>query len=109
MDINPLGYYVLVEMEIVEETTAGGIIISKSMVDREQEATDIGHIRAIGPTAYVGYPGCDGTDSPAAAWGVNVGDRVEYRKYEGKACGVEGYENYRYIPDSSIIGVINDE
>lgn len=110
MKIKPLGFYILVEMEKIETTSAGGIVLAESTVSKEQEATDCGWVREIGPVAYSGWPGCDqdGKD-PHECWGLNVGDKVEYRKYEGKRSSVEGYENYRYIPDSHIIGVISDE
>ena len=121
MKIKPLGFYVLVEMELVEETSAGGIILDRDLVSKEQDATDTGYVRAIGPTAYAGYPGCDQTvfgeegypgverSIPAAeCWGLEIGQKIEYRKFEGKKSSVEGYENYRYIPDSHIIGVIED-
>ena len=112
MKIKPLGFYVLIEMELVEETSAGGIILDRDLVSKEQDATDTGYVRAIGPTAYAGYPGCD-VDSvlerPYEMWGLEIGQKIEYRKFEGKKSSVGGYENYRYIPDSHIIGVINDE
>lgn len=122
MKIKPLGFYVLVEMVEVESTTAGGIIRIKSEVEREQDATDIGYVRAIGPTAYVGYPGCDETTqeydtdmcampdkTPCRIWGLELGQKIEYRRYEGKKSALPGYENFRYIPDSHIIGAIDED
>lgn len=114
MKIKPLGFYVLIEMELVEETSAGGIILDRDLVNKEQDATDTGYVRAIGPTAYAGYPGCDYENdyriqSPSQKWGLEIGQKIEYRKFEGKKSSVEGYENYRYIPDSHIIGVISDD
>jgi len=124
MKIKPLGFYVLIEIVIVEHTSEGGIVLPDNLVSKEQEATDIGYVRAIGPTAYVGYPGCEVPDSvtgdsveeilsnyraPHDKWGVQIGDKIEYRRFEGKASAVKDYENYRYIPDSHIIGVIDDE
>ena len=112
MKIKPLGFYVLIEMELVEETSAGGIILDRDLVSKEQDATDTGYVRAIGPTAYYGYPGCNPEGKllvPYQMWGLEVGQKIEYRKFEGKKSSVKGYENYRYIPDSHIIGVISDE
>ena len=110
MKIKPLGFYVLIEMEIVEETTEGGILLPGDMVNKEQDATSIGFVRAIGPTAYVGYPGCEVSDSensePCSKWGLEIGQKIEYRKFEGKKSAAKGYEDYRYIPDSHIIGAI---
>lgn len=125
MKIKPLGFYVLVEMIEVEQVTAGGIVLPGEMIDKEQQATDVGYVRAIGPTAYVGYPGCDETEkpeldpvlehvggptiSPAEKWGLEVGMKIEYRKFEGKPSAIPEYKNFRYIPDSHIIGAVDDE
>ena len=115
MKIKPLGFYVLIEME---EFKKGGLIeLSQEYLDKEQDATSVGYVRAIGPTAYVGYPGCEVPgeviggnleykENPAACWGLEIGQKIEYRKFEGKKSTVKGYENYRYIPDSHIIGAI---
>lgn len=113
MKIKPLGFYVLVEMVKVEEFSPGGIARVKSTLEREQDAVDVGYVRSIGPTAYVGYPGCDfeGEDGrpPTECWGIFVGQKIEYRRYEGKKSALPGYENYRYIPDSHIIGAIDED
>jgi co-chaperonin GroES (HSP10) len=105
MNIKPLGFYVLIEMESFEETTAGGIVLPGDLVNKEQDATSIGYVRGIGPTAYDGYPGCNSV-SPSHDWGLEIGQKVEYRKFEGKKSAAPGCENYRYIPDSHIIGAI---
>ena len=122
MKIKPLGFYVLIEMEEVEAVSEGGIIMPGDLIAKEQDATDVGYVRAIGPTAYVGYPGCDkqvdkdnelgGWDKvdvpPSDCWGLEIGQKIEYRRFEGKKSAAPGYDNYRYIPDSHIIGVMED-
>ena len=125
MKIKPLGFYIIVEMEKV--TTGGVIELPEDIIAKEQDATSVGYVRAIGPTAYCGYPGCDENIEltegeyrntavtvrkevkPHECWGLEIGQKIEYRKFEGKKSAVKGYENYRYIPDSHIIGAIEDE
>lgn len=112
--IKPNGFYVLVEMVEVKNVSAGGIHLGD--VRREQDAADIGFIRGIGNTAFFKFPGCDPSEyppshsfysmSPAQIWGVEIGDKVEYRRYEGKGSAVKGYEKFRYIPDTQIIGKV---
>jgi len=105
MKIKPLGHYVLIVMEAVEKKTASGIIIPDKVTSVEQDATDVGYVRAFGPTSYAGWPGCDVEGKePHECWGLNVGDKVEYRKYEGKKVSAAGFENFRFISDSHIIG-----
>src|SRR5690606_15244908 len=83
---------------------------------REQDACDIGYVRAVGNTAFIGMPGCNPTDynptepqykmTPAQIWGIDIGDKVEYRRHEGKVSGIPGNERMRYIPDNQIIGKV---
>lgn len=118
MKIKPLGFYVLIEMIEVKEVSQGGIILQSSDVEREQEGCDRGYVRAIGPAAFRGFPGCDPKEYPPShpfydlqpheIWGMNVGDLVEYRRYEGKVSGVEGCDRLRYIPDTQIIGIMEE-
>ena len=103
MKIKPLGFYVLIEMDEVESVSTGGIVMPADLVSKEQDATATGRVRAIGPTAYVGYPGCE--DDPGK-WGLELGQRVEYRRFEGKTSAIPEHENFRYIPDSHIIGAV---
>ena len=110
MKIKPCGYFVLVDITPVETITKGGIYLPKELTDKEQMVEETGTILAFGTTAFVGMRGCDSEDAPAhEQWGVKVGDLVEFKRYEGKKCWVDGYENYRYIPDTHIMGVITNE
>ena len=109
--VKPLGYYVLVEMDNVDNVSAGGIIkATHTEHQREQNAADIGTIIAFVPLAFKGFEACNGPED----WGVAIGDRVEYERYEGKGSrfDLEGNEppawelRLRYIPDSKIIGKV---
>ena len=113
MKIKPLGFYVLIEMEEVGKVSEGGIVLPEDLIKKEQDAADVGYVRAIGPTAFSGYPGCEDRQDivgfkPHHAWGLEVGQKVEYRKFEGKRSSQRDYENFRYLPDSHIIGVVDD-
>lgn len=109
--ISPLGFYVLIEMDKYENVSDGGIITStQSEAQREQNAWDVGTVIAFGPRAFQGFHNCEGPED----WGVAIGDRVEYERYQGKASRYdkEGNElpeserRLRYIPDSQIIGKV---
>lgn len=118
LPIDPNGFYVLIEEEKVEEKSMGGIILAKKDVQREQEACDIGIVRAIGNLCFIGMPMCNPADWPPSSpfhdmkpyqiWGIDIGDKVEYRRFEGKVSGIEGCERLRYIPDSCIIGKVRE-
>lgn len=106
----PVGHYVLVETPDTEETSEGGIILPKDLAQKEARATEQGKVVAIGPCAYVDWAGCTDPDIPAhKQWGIDVDDHVEFRKYEGKDSVIEGYDRYRYIPDTHIVGRIDHE
>ncbi len=112
MKIKPAGYFVLVDVTPVKSVSDGGIILSSDTVMKEQMAEETGTIVAFGPTAFVGMRGCEEVNVTLPAyrlWGLNVGDKVEFKRFEGKKSYVKGFENFRYIPDTHIIGVINDE
>ena len=110
--IQPTGYYILVEMEEVEEKTKSGIIIrDDATLKREQSGHNSGVVRALGHTVYQGFAGIEGKatkEERAAAWGVNVGDKVEFNRYDGKIPNDEDHQNFRIIQDAHIIAGINE-
>ena len=113
----PLGFFVMIEMEEVKELSKGGVYVGD--VRREQEGCDVGYVRAVGNIAFRGLPGCNPSDYPPShefykmephqIWGINIGDKVEYRRYEGKRSAAKESANMRYIPDTQIIGKITGE
>lgn len=111
LPIKPLGHHVLIEIVPVQFKSSGGIILSSEKEsERERKGRDLAKILAFGPTAYLGFEGCN---SPAE-WGVKVGDIVELSgRYDGKFSTVaeynKDYESIRYVNDSDIIGVFSDE
>ena len=109
--VSPLGHHVLIEIIPVQFKSSGGIILSTDKdAERERKGRDLGRIKEFGPTAYKGFSGCE----CPADWGVKVGDVVELSgRYDGKFSSAkdydESYKNLRYVNDSDIIGLFNDE
>jgi len=110
--LKPTGYYVLVKMEKVTKVSKGGIIMyTENEHKREQGGHDMGTLVALGPTAFCGYAGID-LEGPNTAhdraelWGVKIGDKIEFNKYDGKTPSHPDFKDYRLIQDAHIIGVI---
>jgi co-chaperonin GroES (HSP10) len=102
----PTGYHVEVEVETVEEMSAGGIVLNTGKdLKREQDGHHKGKIIAFGPTAYKSLQGCD---SPVE-WGVEVGDRVMFTRYDGKLVEEDSDDKRRLVRDTDIIYVLGED
>lgn len=119
-EIKPLGHYVAVEIIENESKTASGIVIATGKnAEFERDAVEFGRVLELGPIAFVGVTGCIQSQylpshphhdmKPNEIWGVNVGDVVEFRRFEGKKTGLKGKDRVRYIPDTQIIGKVVGE
>jgi len=113
--IRPAGYYVLVKMEeVVKEVEEGSlkgfVLQSKDLHEREQSGHDVGVLVSLGPTSFSGFQGidCNNPEGRAEQWGVYIGNKVEFNRYDGKTPNHKDYKNYRIIQDAHIIGVIED-
>lgn len=97
--IQPAGHRVLVKVQEAVETTANGIIIPKTIADKQTEAGIFGVVVAVGPTAWRAFD--DGQ-----AW-ATVGDRVAFAKYGGFVIeDPDTNEQYRLLNDDDICAVI---
>lgn len=73
--VEPCGYHLLLELLEFEEKSEGGIVLTQTVVNREQAAMPIGKVLKIGPMAYANHDsGC----KSAADWGLEVGDYVQF-------------------------------
>lgn len=105
--IIPCGTTVLVEIEPVEDTYEGSII-KRPMHETKREVggRDIGKVISFGPYCYKDF----GLDPEG--WGVQVGDLVEFMRYDGKTPRLaekdERYKNYRLINDNDIKAVYKE-
>ena len=95
MQIKPVGWYVLVEIEEYEEVTASGIIIPDQVKEREDNSHDIGTIVAMGPLAFSERGGKEN-------W-ADVGDKVLFARHGGKKKGGQ-----RLINDEDVFAKIED-
>jgi chaperonin GroES len=97
--IKPVGHRVLVLPEIVEETSAGGIILhTATQQTREEMAQVNARVVVLGTTAYADQP---------APW-CAVGDRVIMGKYAGMMKKGKDEQMYRIINDLDVVGIIEE-
>ena len=94
--LKPAGWYVLVEIEKCEEETKGGIIIAKTIADREDNNSDVGTVIALGPIAFKDRGGPE-------HW-PKVGDKVLFAKHGGKK-----FDDYRLINDEDVFAWVEEE
>ncbi len=104
-----IGFFVLIELDKVEEKTASGIIqYDRTSHEREQRGAHRGTIIGFGPLAFAGYSGIDSemdAEGRAAQWGVKVGDEVEMGRYAGDMIKKEGVDRFMLVPDQKLMGV----
>ena len=88
------GFRVLLIEDVIETTTAGGLILPEKAVDKERQATVEATVIEIGPDAWADKS----TDY------CEVGDRVIIGQYAGKfhTSPVDG-KVYRFLADLDII------
>lgn len=98
----------VVEREIGEGDLKGFVLNSDNEHKREESGNCIGKIVAFGPTAFQGYAGCR-EDSAPADFGVRLGDKVEFARYDGKIPLGDEEQRYRLINDVDVLMVINDD
>ena len=93
MELNPLDDRIVIEPNVAEETTAGGIVLP----DTAQEKPQSGTVIAVGPGRLLE----SGERCPVA---VEVGDEVLYGKYGGTDIEVSGKE-VKILRESDILAV----
>jgi len=113
MRFKPAGYYVKINVEEVEQVSDGGIITATATeLSRQQGGHDVGVLEAIGPTAFCGMNGID--DSlpvleRAKLYGVEIGDLVQFTRYDGAIPRHEEEGHYRIIEDQHVKGPYTDD
>lgn len=98
--LTPRGPNVLVLMDQMSNTTAGGILLPDAKIDAHNEASETGCVFALGPTFRAQMN--SGRADP-----LEVGQRVYIEKYAGiKAKGRDGLI-YRIMDEKQIGGIID--
>lgn len=104
----PMEFNVVVELDPVEEKTAGGIILVRDHVEREKLGAEEGTLVAVSPLAF-GYVK---PEEWAEASPPRIGQRVMIKRYDGilRDHEVDGVKrSYRIVPDKSIVAVIEED
>ncbi len=96
--LRPMGYNVLVAVDVVEEVTAGGIILPGKHVERESSASERGLIVAKSQMAFKGGD-WDGVPTP------EVGHAVLFQRYAGTEFEGADKRKYRIIADADLKGI----
>ena len=98
--LRPMGYNVLVALDVVEEKTLGGIILPTKHVERENSASEKGRIVDVSQMAFTGGDWSGVTDTPA------TGDVVMFQRYAGTEFEGDDGCKYRIVTDSDLKGVL---
>lgn len=99
--LRPTGYSVLVALDVLEEKTAGGIILPGQHKEREDSAAERGRLVAVSPIAFTG---ADWTEQARP----DVGAEVLFQRYAGNEFeGADG-KKYRVMEDTDLKGVFDE-
>lgn len=111
----PCGHRIIVRRDPVEETTAGGIIVTTSESARKLEAANCqtGVIISIGPDAWKAFRMIDenGKEKNGRPW-ATPGDYVLFAKYAGRNINdpaTPGEEDLIILNDEDVIALITEE
>ena len=104
--VKPAGYNILIDLLKVEETSAGGIVLSSSDVNKEQAAMSVGKVLEFGPLCYKQME--SGANSPSD-WGVKDGDWVRFPSHSYMKTPTLEHPNVVMIIDHDIKAIVELE
>ena len=97
----PTGWRLLVLPFKMEEKTKGGIVLAETTLERQQVASQVGLVMAMGPQCYK-----DKERYPEGPW-CKVGDWVIFARYAGSRIQIEGGE-IRLLNEDEILATIKN-
>jgi len=99
--LKPQGWKVLVAMPDYAKTTKGGIALPDEYVQREEMASPVGYVVALGDSCYA-----DQARFPNGPY-CKEGDFIIMRPYSGTRVVLHDKE-FRFINDDTVEGVVQD-
>ena len=96
----PTGWRILVLPFKMKEKTKGGVILAENTLERQQVASQVGLVLAMGPQCYK-----DKERYPEGPW-CKVNDWVMFARYAGSRVKIEGGE-MRMLNDDEVLATID--
>jgi chaperonin GroES len=97
----PTGWRILVLPFKMNEKTKGGLLITESVIERQQVASQTGLVLAMGPQCYA-----DKERYPSGPW-CKKGDWVVFARYAGSRIQIEGGE-VRLLNEDEVLATVKD-
>lgn len=97
--ITPTGHHTLVLPDVIDEKSAGGIILAPQSRELEQRASTKGILVAVGASAWYDF-------AEGKPW-AKVGDRVSYAKFAGIEMEGADKKKYMLLNDQDILAVFD--
>ena len=96
----PTGWRLLVLPFKMKDKTKGGIVLAETTLERQQVASQVGLVMAMGPQCYK-----DKERYPEGPWGKEK-DWVMFARYAGSRIKIEGGE-MRLLNDDEVLATID--
>ena len=96
----PTGWRLLVLPFKMKETTKGGLVLAETTLERQQVASQVGLVMAMGPDCYA-----DKERYPEGPW-CKVKDWVMFARYAGSRIKIDGGE-MRLLNDDEVLATID--
>ena len=96
----PTGWRILVLPFKMKEKTKGGVILAENTLERQQVASQVGLVLAMGPQCYK-----DKERYPEGPW-CKVNDWVMFARYAGSRVKIEGGE-MRMLNEDEVLATID--
>ena len=96
----PTGWRLLVLPFKMKETTKGGLVLAETTLERQQVASQVGLVMALGPQCYK-----DNERYPEGPW-CKEKDWVMFARYAGSRIKIDGGE-MRLLNDDEVLATID--